>query len=387
MLSEAGAPTACSGPNRPAHAGRGPHTARPREGGGAGPKLAPEGSSRYGAFSGVPALRDAICNLPRTLGNTTASRMTVRILTFTLNPSIDVSASVDTLTHEHKLRASGVHRDPGGGGINVARVLRRFGADCRALYPVGGCLGSLLRELLEREGVEGIPIEIAEETRESFTVIERSSGREFRFLLPGPQLSDGDWRACLDHLATLEEPPAYVVASGSLPAGVPDDFYRRLACTARERGSRMVLDTSGPPLAAALEEGVYLVKPNLRELRELTAEPLEQEDEWARAAGELVRASKAEVVALSLGHRGALLAAQGLVLRAPALPVEVASTVGAGDSFLALMVSRLAAGAPLEEAFRYGVAGGTAALLAPGTSLAHPEDTERLARQVELRRL
>jgi 6-phosphofructokinase 2 len=129
------------------------------------------------------------------------------------------------------------------------------------------------------------------------------------------------------------------------------------------------------------------VKPNLRELRELTAEPLEQEDEWARAAGELVRASKAEVVALSLGHRGALLAAQGLVLRAPALPVEVASTVGAGDSFLALMVSRLAAGAPLEEAFRYGVAGGTAALLAPGTSLAHPEDTERLARQVELRRL
>lgn len=313
--------------------------------------------------------------------------MTAAVLTVTPNPTIDVSASVEALTHEHKLRATDVRRDPGGGGINVARVLGRFGVECEALYPAGRSLGRLLQELLAREGVRGIALDIADETRESFTVLERASGREFRIVLPGPRLSAGEWQACLDRAAALEPPPAWIVASGSLPTGVPDDFYARLAHLARERGSRLALDTSGPPLAAALNEGVHLAKPNLRELRELTGEPLEHEDDWARAAGELVRSSKAAVVALSLGHHGALLAAAGLTLRAPALPVRIASTVGAGDSFLAAMVWRLATGAPLEEAFRYAVAGGTAALLAPGTSLAQRDDTERLARAVEVHRL
>jgi 6-phosphofructokinase 2 len=127
------------------------------------------------------------------------------------------------------------------------------------------------------------------------------------------------------------------------------------------------------------------VKPNLRELRELTGEALEGEGEWLTAAKRLVESGKAEVVALSLGHRGALLVAKEMQRRAAALPVRIASTVGAGDSFVAGMVWRLAAGARLEEAFRYAVAAGTAALLAAGTSLAHKEDTERLAREVRLR--
>ncbi len=313
--------------------------------------------------------------------------MTAAILAVSLNPSIDVSAVTETVTVEHKLRCTETRRDPGGGAINVARVLKRFGADCRALYPAGGVLGQLLRALLDAEGVAGITFDIAAETRESFTVLERASGREFRFVLPGPELSAKEWQACLDRVAALAEPPAYLVASGSLPPGVPDDLYARLARIARERGSRMVLDASGRALAAALEEGVYLVKPNLRELRELTGQALEAEDEWCSAASGLVTSGKAQVVALSLGHRGALLAAEGVKLRAPAIPVPIASTVGAGDSFLAAMVWRLAAGAALEDAFRYGVAGGTAALLAPGTSLAHADDTARLAAKVVMRRL
>lgn len=313
--------------------------------------------------------------------------MTAAILTVSLNPSIDVSAAADAVTPEHKLRCTDVRRDPGGGAINVARVLKRFGADCCALYPAGGVLGRLLRALLDAEGVAGMPFEIAAETRESFTVLERASGREFRFVLPGPQLAPGEWQACLDRVAALAQAPAYVVASGSLPPGAPEDFYARLARLARSRGSRMVLDASGPALAAALEEGVYLVKPNLRELRELTGQALEHEDDWRSAADDLVSSGKAQAVALSLGHRGALLAAREARLRAGAIAVQIASTVGAGDSFLAAMLWRLADGAALEEAFRYGIAGGTAALLAPGTSLAHKEDTERLARQVELRAL
>ena len=310
--------------------------------------------------------------------------MSTPILTVTLNPSIDVSAATQTVTTEHKLRCTDVRRDAGGGAINVARVLKRLGADCRALYTAGGVLGQMLRRLLEEDGISSIAVDIAAQTRESFTVLERASGREFRFVLCGPRLAEAEWQACLDRVAAIAERFVYVVASGSLPPGAPEDFYARLARIARERGSRMVLDASGPALAAALGEGVYLVKPNLRELRELTGESLEDEYAWGRAAGDLVKAGKAEVVALSLGHRGALLAARAIRLRSPAIPVKIASTVGAGDSFLAAMVWRLASGGNLEDAFRYGVAGGTAALLAPGTSLAHKDDIERLAIKVEL---
>jgi len=310
-----------------------------------------------------------------------------RIMTVTPNPAIDVSMSTPEITPEHKLRCTDVRRDAGGGGINVARVLTRFGARCTAVYPAGPILGRLLRELLDEEGVTGVAIDVAGETRESFTVLERASGREFRFVLPGPHLQHSEWQACIDAVAACADAPAWVVGSGSLSAGVPDDFFARLARAARQRGARMVLDTSGAPLAAALEEGVYLVKPNLRELRELTGEALEDEADWARAAQSLVRAGKAELLALSLGHRGALLAARDRVLRAPALPVEIASTVGAGDSFVAAMLWRLSSGGTLEEALAHGVAGGTAALLAPGTRLAFEEDTERLARRVEVRSL
>ena len=308
-----------------------------------------------------------------------------KILTVTLNPAIDVATSVAELTHELKLRCAAVQRDPGGGGVNVARVLARFDVDCRALYMAGGFLGRLLQRLLAQDGVRSIPIEVDAETRESFTVLERSSGREFRFVLPGPSLEASDWRACLDRVAAIEPVPDWLVASGSLPPGAPDDFYARLARIAREQGSRMVLDASGPALAAALEEGVHFVKPNLREMRELTGEPLETEDSWVSAAARIVDEGKAEIVALTLGHRGALLVADGRRLRAEAIPVAIAGTVGAGDSFVASFLARLAVGAGIDEAFRYGVAGGTAALLEAGTSLASPDEVERLARLVELR--
>ncbi len=305
------------------------------------------------------------------------------ILAVTLNPAIDLSAVADIVTVEHKLRCTDVRRDPGGGAVNVARVLTRFGARCRALFPAGPYLGRLLRQLLDAEGVASETFGIADETRESFTVLERRSGREFRFVLPGPRLTEAEWQECLRRANASAA--AFLVGSGSLPPGVPEDFYARLARIAREEGSRMVLDASGPALGAALEEGVWLVKPNLRELRELTGAPLDTEQDWLAAARGLVLAGKAQIVALSLGHRGALLVAREAQWRAPALPVRIASTVGAGDSFVAGMVWRLAAGAGLEEAFRHAIAAGTAALLAAGTSLAHKADTERLAREVVLR--
>ena len=307
------------------------------------------------------------------------------ILTVTMNPALDVSTSTDKVMDTHKLRCAAAKFHPGGGGINVARVLHRLGADCLALYPAGGVNGQRLQKLLDQEQVRSHCISISDETRESFSVLENSSGRDFRFVLPGPELSLRESEACLAYLSEvsdLESPPRYVVASGSLPPGVQVDFYARLARLARIRGSLMVLDTSGPALAAALAEGVYLVKPSLRELRELTGQPLRTELQWREAAQQIIRLGQAQVVALSLGEDGALLVTADRVLRASSVPVTVKSAIGAGDSFVGGLVWALSRNIELDQAFRYGMAAGAAALLTAGTALCQAADVERLHREV-----
>ncbi len=215
-------------------------------------------------------------------------------------------------------------------------------------------------------------------TRENLYVLEGATRHQYRFIMPGAPLAEADWHRCLDRLAHLPEKPAYLVASGSLPPGVPEDFFVRVARLARRLSARFVLDTGQPALGLALREGVYLVKPNLHELCELAGRDLRDEPHQAEAALELAHGGRCEVVALSLGPAGALLAtAEGTErLRAPS--VRVRSRVGAGDSMLAGVVLGLARGMALRAAVRYGIAAGAAATLNPGTQLCGREDTERL---------
>ena len=307
------------------------------------------------------------------------------IVTITLNPAVDLSTSVDRIVPVYKLRGTSQQRDPGGGGINVARVVRRLGGDVRAIYPVGGATGDLLRRLLDREGVPSQTFSIAEETREDFFVTEISTGQPFRFILPGPSLSEGEWQQCLTLLSRVEPPPRFVVASGSLPRGVPDDFYARVARIAKQLSAKMVLDTSGPALAAAVAEGVDLIKPNLREMRELAGHEPNDAREWEAAAKALIQDGKVATIALTMGHLGAVLVTRDQVLRAEPLPVTPVGAVGAGDSFLGALLWQLASGGDLEQCFRYAVAGGAAALLNQGTGLCLPDDVKRLARQVVIK--
>lgn len=309
------------------------------------------------------------------------------ILTLTMNPAVDVFTTTDRVLPAHKLRCTGAQMHPGGGGINVARVLHRLGADVLALCATGGVTGQVLCGMLAQEQVPHQALAIAGATRESFTAHEAATGQDFRFVLPGPQLAPAEWQACLDWIAALPTPPRWLVASGSLPPGVPDDFYARLARLANARGMRVVLDSSGPALAAALAEGVFLVKPSLRELRELTGQPLATETQWLGAARGLIAAGQARLVALSLGDQGALLVSATEALRAPALAVTVASTIGAGDSFVAGLVWALDQpgtdpAQALAQALRYGMAAGAAALLGAGTALGQRADVQRLCPQV-----
>lgn len=299
-------------------------------------------------------------------------------LTLTPNPALDLATTTARVEPTHKLRCGSLQRYPGGGGVNVARVLHRLGHAVQAWHLSGGLAGAQLTARLAAEGVPERCLPIAGETRENLSVVEQGTGQEYRFVMPGPPLAAAEWQACLDAVAQHASPARWIVASGSLPPGVPDDFYARLARIARQQGSRMVLDSSGPALAAALEEGVYLVKPSLREMRGLTGLPLADAPQWQAAAQDLVRQHKAQVVALSVGAQGAVLATSGGIWQAPALPVQATTgTTGAGDCFLAALLSALDRGEPAPTALRWGLAGGAAALLAPGTALADAAEVQR----------
>jgi 6-phosphofructokinase 2 len=291
------------------------------------------------------------------------------IVTFTPNPAIDVTTSVGKLEPMRKLRCAPAQRDPGGGGINVARVITRLGGDVTALFPAGGAAGESLRQLIDAEGVRSVTVSVELETREDFTVHEKASGAEYRFVMPGPQLRESEWQSCLNTLTGIARGAGFIVASGSLPPGVPDDLYARSARLALALGAKLVLDTSGAPLAAAMSAGIFLLKPSRRELSSLAGKALETEAQCIAAARSLVEEGKAEIVALTLGEQGALLVTGREVLRARPLAVSVVSTVGAGDSFLGAMVWSLSRGGGIREAFRYGAAAGSAALLTSGTRL------------------
>jgi 6-phosphofructokinase 2 len=306
------------------------------------------------------------------------------VVTLTMNPAVDLSTSTARVEPVRKLRCRSPRRDPGGGGVNVARVIHRFGVPTLALYPAGGLVGGRLGELLEGELVQAHAIPICGETREDFTVFDEHSGEQYRFFLPGPHLRSAEWLACLGALANLDARPEVICASGGLPPGVPDDFYARLAEIAANLGARFVLDTSGAPLRAALETRVDLIKPNLRELRELSGAALDNDDALIATCRALIEHRRVGAVALTMGAEGAILVTAREAWRAAALPVRPVSSAGAGDSFLGAMVWAMVTGRSDLEAFRYGVAGGASAVSASGAELCHPKDVHRLVKDVEV---
>lgn len=299
------------------------------------------------------------------------------IVTLTMNPAIDLSYEVDAMLPTQKLRTRAERLCPGGGGINVARVLARLGHEPRCVYLAGGATGPTFEALLARHELAAIRVPIAGSTRIATTVFESDTGREYRFTPPGPDIDEAEWRACLTMLDDLE--CDWLVASGSLPNGVPPDFYAELAALAARKGTRLVLDSSGEALRAGIASGgVYLAKPNLAEFEQLAGRSFDDQRGVGEAASELVRANAMAAMVVSLGADGAILATPGGFEALPALPLEAKSAVGAGDSFVAGMAHALAAGENISAAFRLGMAAGAAAILTPGTDLALRPDIERL---------
>jgi len=304
------------------------------------------------------------------------------IVTLTINPAVDIFVNVPRVEPTSKMRCSAPKRDPGGGGINVARVAHRLGADVAAIYPTGGAIGKLLQRLVEREGIASIVTPSHVDTRENFTAYEEETGQQYRFVLPGSPLHRPEWEAVIDKLATLPQKPRFVVASGSVPPGVPDDIYAEVARRARALGAKMVIDTSGPALKAALAEGVTLIKPNQNELSEFVGRPLDSDADRVAACRKLIADGRTQIVALTLGEQGAILVTRDRALRAQPMQIEVVSAVGAGDSFLGGLVAAFAKGETIDDAFRLAVAAGSAAVMSPGTELGGEDDVRQLLPRV-----
>ena len=306
----------------------------------------------------------------------------MKIATLTMNPAIDKSSAVTQVVAEWKLRCEPPTYEPGGGGINVSRAIRKLGGESAAFYAAGGLAGRMLSDLLDREGLLHRAMSIAGVTRENFTVMEKSSGQQYRFGMPGPTLQEAEWRRCLEEICGLLPQVDYLVASGRLPPGVPSNFYGQLAQLAREHNTRLIVDTSGKALRLAVEEGVFLIKPNLREFAELTGREGVDELQEDHLAQELVSANKCEAVVVSLGAAGVLVASAEGTERVQAPLVPIKSKVGAGDSTVAGIVLALSRGKSWREAVRFGVAAGAAAVMTPGTELCRREDVETLYEQL-----
>ena len=292
--------------------------------------------------------------------------MPARIVTLTINPAVDLASQAASVQPGHKIRTFGERYDAGGGGINVARVISELGGDTLALFASGGVTGRFIEVFLTTAKVPWQSVQIQGACRISVTVRDQSNGQEYRFVPRGPELTAPECASILAALLGVEAD--WVVASGSLPPGAPADFYGKAAELVRARGGRFALDTSGSALTGALKRGISLLKPSLSELETIVGQEVRNLPAQMTQAKRLVEFGAAEMVALTLGAAGAILATAERVIHSPAFAVSEKTGVGAGDSFLAGLVFGLAEQRTADDALRLALACGAAAVQSIGTA-------------------
>ena len=302
------------------------------------------------------------------------------IITITLNPCIDKSTSVEKLKPEAKLRNTEVKNEPGGGGINVSKALQKLAIESTALFPAGGHNGEMLKSLLKEENIFFHSIDTKVETRENWIVVETSTNDQYRFTFPGRDIEEAAVKTLLYQLQSFS--PTFVVASGSMPPGLPENFYGVVAKYANAAGAKCIIDTSGEALKALEGQGAYLIKPNLAELCKLLDFEKIERNEVDDAAQQLIQNGYAKIVVVSMGADGAWIVSADEKHYTAAPKVNKKSTVGAGDSTVAGITYMLQKKESLENVIRFGVCCGSAATMNEGSELFKTEEVWKLYKEI-----
>lgn len=306
------------------------------------------------------------------------------ITTVCMNPALDRTVTVDALEKGQVNRIRASRTDVGGKGVNVAVVARRLGLDAQVIGVAGEDGVERIRQKLEAEGASHafLPVEGAVRVNTKVVSLDGSGVTELNE--SGPAMTAD---VLAEFFALAREKAAAsdaVVITGSLPPGCPAGTYRELIRALS--GTRCILDVGGAELVLGVEARPFLVKPNHHELAAALRTELRTMADIRRGAQALHEAGAAYVV-VSMGRDGALLVGAEGAFYAPEVPVEVHSTVGAGDALVGGLLYGLTTCGSMREAFRCGVAAGTASVMTEGTQLIVPEDFRRLLARVRIEEL
>jgi len=307
------------------------------------------------------------------------------IVTLTVNPALDRTISVERLAFEDRAYIDSRHDSAGGRGINAACVIHAFGGQPLAIFPSGGKNGKRLEEFLGAYGYPTLAVPIRHEIRTNLTITDRQ-GLTVSLNERGPHLEKAEVlkleKAVQKHL----DGASWLLLCGSLPPGVPADFYARLIAMARQKKVKTLLDTDGDGLREGIEAAPTVASPNQHEAERLLNRALVTRNHFLEAVGR-IRAMGPESVVLSLGSRGALGAIEGHLIEAVPPRVEVLCPIGAGDALAAAFAWSMERDNDFTDALRWGVATGTASATLPGLRLASLDQAKEIYRQVEMRRI
>lgn len=284
-----------------------------------------------------------------------------------LNPSLDISNDCDEISSTHKVRLREQAIYPGGGGVNVARVINALGGRSELTYLVGGETGKILCGAIDQSQLVSKRFDSGVNTRLSFNLHEAASNLEYRFVSKGNAVTKQNLDPLIEYVNSLATD--YLVLSGSLPEGIDVDVYAQMASSGSANGACVFLDCSGEALAATLEsKSVHLVKPSMSELEFLAGKKLNLSKAISFSES-LVQSNAAKYIAVSMGEEGAFVVSDAGVLHARAVKVDAQSAVGAGDSFLAAFIHRWVQHDKVENCLAWALAAGAAAVTTKGTKL------------------
>ena len=307
------------------------------------------------------------------------------ILVINLNASVDKRYKMKDLIKGEVMRAAEVDNTPGGKGIHVANVATILGEDCIATGYLGGKSGEFISEKLQDYGIKQDFVQVAGETRSCLAIITES-GAQTEILEPGPTVTQEEQEAFLAKYQELLSKATVVVASGSMPKGLPGDFYGQLISLARKAGKPFLLDTSGEALIQGIKAQPYFVKPNNDEIKVLVGAELRSDEDIVHVLQKFME-DGIKLPVISLGAQGSMAGYNQHVYKITVPKIQCKNPVGSGDSFVAGIAVGIERGMAIEDVLSLGAACGTANAMEDESGFVRKEVVEELFPQIKIQQI